>query len=436
MKRITDRRIVAVLLLLFVVMLVFNFMTPLVGDDFAHYYGAEDRHFSSLGDMFTGMKFLRTNLNGRVVSHFFVFLFLCLPKAVFNFINAAVAAAIPYIMLRYFGKEETERRNLFLLCSGIVMMWVFQPAFGQTFLWLTGSCNYSWGLLLDLLLIYPFFCSYMGKRCFALDGGAAGKLLLVLLALAVGAYSENGASGTVCACGLFWLLSWKKNRKCDAFLAAVLAVSLAGFCFLMLSPSELSGRTADGSVSLLKRIAAVVETVKGSCICLLAVYSALVFAAAASAVDRKTIAASAVLVLSGLVSTAVFAFAAYFPERSMMILVAFVILAVLILASELCNECCGRYLLTAAAGALAAVFIFSFITGFGGIASLWMQSRARAEAIAAARSTGSPARLKPYASSTAYAAASYEELSADEDNWYTDILEHYYGVEILVDEGD
>lgn len=421
---------------IFAVMLLFNFMTPLVSDDFAHYYGADDRHFSSLSDIFAGLRYLRNNLNGRVVSHFFVFLFLCLPKAVFNFVNAAVAAAIPCLMLRYFRKEDSEIRNLFLLCAGIMMMWVFLPSFGPVFFWLTGACNYSWGLLLDLLLIYPFFCSFTGKSCSVLNGGIVGKVLLILLAALVGAYSENGAVGTICACGLFWLLSWIRNRRCDVFLAVVIVASLAGFAFLMLSPSELGGRAAGGTLSLFKNLENIVESLKGNCLCLLAVYFALAFASVASNVDRNIIAASAVLVLSGLASVAVFAFAAYFPERSMMILAAFVILAALILVSELFREPCGRFLLPAAAGVLAAVFVFSFITGFGGILSLWMQLRVRTEALSAARISDSPAILKPYVTSTSYAAICDEELTADEDNWYTAILEQYYGVEISVDGGD
>lgn len=421
---------------IFAAMLFFNFMTPLVSDDFAHYYGVDDRHFSSLADIFTGLRNMRNNLNGRVVSHFFVFLFLCLPKVVFNFVNAAVAAAIPCLMLRYYRKEGSKGQNLFLLCIGIMMMWVFLPAFGQTFLWLTGSCNYSWGLLLDLLLIYPFFCCFTGKSCSVLSGGIARKVLFVFLAAVVGAYSENGAVGTICACGLFWLLSWIRDRKCDVFLTVVLVAAIAGFAFLMLSPSELGGRSADETVSLFKRLEDVVETLKDNCLCLLAVYFALAFAAAASSVDRRIIVASAVLVLSGLASVVIFAFAAYFPERSMMILAAFLILAVLILAFELCREPCGRFLSTAAAGVLAVVFLFSFVTGSGDILSLWMQSRARTEAVSVARESDLPAILKPYVSSTPYAAASYEELTADEDNWYTAILEQYYNVDIIVDEGE
>ena len=66
-----------VLLFAFAVMLIFNFMTPLSGDDFAHYFGAEDKHFSSLSDIFIGLRNLRNSINGRVVSHFFVYLMLC-----------------------------------------------------------------------------------------------------------------------------------------------------------------------------------------------------------------------------------------------------------------------------------------------------------------------------------------------------------------------
>ena len=84
-----------------VVLFLFNTMTPLVGDDFAHYYGAEYKHFSSFRDIIKGLCFLRKNINGRIFSHFFVFAFLCFPKVIFNVFNSFIAVFIPIIIFEF-----------------------------------------------------------------------------------------------------------------------------------------------------------------------------------------------------------------------------------------------------------------------------------------------------------------------------------------------
>jgi hypothetical protein len=47
-----------------------------------------------------------------------------------------------------------------LLALIIVFTWFFNPAFGQSVLWLTGCVNYLWTALFSFLFIYPFCSSY------------------------------------------------------------------------------------------------------------------------------------------------------------------------------------------------------------------------------------------------------------------------------------
>jgi len=89
-----------------------------------------------------------------VEHYFFAQLFLLLPKAIFNVINALVTTAIFFIMLSICGFERPGK-SLFLLAAAFMLVWYFTPDFGQVFLWLDGACNYSWAILFSLLF-YPF----------------------------------------------------------------------------------------------------------------------------------------------------------------------------------------------------------------------------------------------------------------------------------------
>ena len=85
---------------IFLLMLVLNFLTPMVSDDYAYCFSFVDwERIESVGEIFPSMKMHREYANGRIVAHFFAQLFLLLPKAIFNVINALVTTAIFFIML-------------------------------------------------------------------------------------------------------------------------------------------------------------------------------------------------------------------------------------------------------------------------------------------------------------------------------------------------
>ena len=56
------------LLIIFALMLCFNMLTPMVSDDFAHYYGVEDVHVTTVQGMLHSMGVFRIYANGRVIS--------------------------------------------------------------------------------------------------------------------------------------------------------------------------------------------------------------------------------------------------------------------------------------------------------------------------------------------------------------------------------
>ena len=247
----------------FVLMLCLNFFTGLVADDyiFSFSYATYARNFH-IKDIFPSLVVMRQLYNGRVFAHFFAQLFLILPKPLFNFVNAGNAAFLFYILFRYLRTGE-KKRDALLLFAVFSVLWLFLPAFGQIFVWLTGSCNYSWTMTVSFLFLAPFFSLYTGRQVLV-PQKAWTKALYLVLGFLAGAWSENGGLALLCACFCFLALSWLRDRKPNRFLLAAFLVSCCGFLFLMLSPSELGGRRGDpGESSIIRAASRVFSLLKG-----------------------------------------------------------------------------------------------------------------------------------------------------------------------------
>lgn len=235
-------------------MLFLNIHTGLAADDFTFSISHVSwQRVTGFGEIVPTLAYMRQNLNGRIFPHFFAMLFLLLPKGLFNVVNTAASTLLVYVLLRYVRTSE-RRRDLGQLAFLLGALWLLTPAFGQVFLWLTGSCNYSWTMLLSLCYLLPFFRAWQGRTCF--PSGGRGTLLraaFLPLAFLTGGWSENGGLAVLFAAFCFLTLTARRERRLDGFLSAALLLGGCGFLFLMLSPSELGGRRGKVSESTLTR---------------------------------------------------------------------------------------------------------------------------------------------------------------------------------------
>ena len=245
--------IVLLFVLLFALLLVFNFLTPMTQDDFLFTFS--HAHWSRLtgaDEIIPSMAALRQNTNGRVFAHFFVQLFLLWPRWIFNVLNAGMGALLFYILYRYVRCGDARRDLPTLLFLGGVLF-VLLPAFGQVFLWLTGACNYLWTAVLTLAFLYPFYTRYFGRESLQ---ATPVRILYLLLAFFAGGWSENGSLAMLCAAFGFLGLLWLREKRLPRFLTLSFCAACAGFLFLMSAPSEWSGRRGEVAESTLTRAAA------------------------------------------------------------------------------------------------------------------------------------------------------------------------------------
>lgn len=145
------KSIAMILLLIAIAFLMFrlNRPTPWVVDDILKGEGAKRLHtFQQYFDHIWGFYF---SWGGRIWGELFAYLFLSIPKRVFDIINTIgylVFTGLIYVNIT--GKFKCSP-SLFLMIN--FLLFACLPAFGQDILWISGTANYMWASIIPLLYI-------------------------------------------------------------------------------------------------------------------------------------------------------------------------------------------------------------------------------------------------------------------------------------------
>ena len=235
-----------------------NLLTRVMRDDYSYTFNFMTKaRIDSLASIFQSLGIHYTNVNGRLPAHFFAHLFLWMGKGAFNVVNTlAFAGLVTLIYFNAYGALRDFRPYAWL--AAFLGLWVLTPAFGESFLWVTGASNYLYGMLLILLYLIPY------RRL--LDAEApADKPWYAPLALLGGVLAgwtnENtvGALVVLLLCLLVWRLAEKK--RVPVWFYAGLAGCVIGLALMVLAPGELSrldGAGGAGGVRDLLRRAALI----------------------------------------------------------------------------------------------------------------------------------------------------------------------------------
>lgn len=145
----------AVLGIAFFAMLVFNFLTPLISDDYTYllrYPTSEP--VENLGDIIESQIAHYMQWGGRTIVISLNQIFLWLGKWLFNPLNAAMFCVFVWACAKLaVGRRAVHPLLLVVVLAALVH---FNPCFGAVNLWLCGSCGYLWPLALCLLFLLPY----------------------------------------------------------------------------------------------------------------------------------------------------------------------------------------------------------------------------------------------------------------------------------------
>ena len=185
---------VLIMVITMVLMMILNGITPYLADDFTYMQN------NGLVDIFYREYQQYMNWGGRSVAHILVRLMLCVPKWVFNIINSGVFVLFTWLIYRHITMDD---QNDHPWLYGLIITTVFLvvPYFGQTILWLTGSCNYLWTSTLILMMLYPLNRYLHGHTI-------KHVWILITLGLVAGWSNENSGGSAVMMIALMLIIHY------------------------------------------------------------------------------------------------------------------------------------------------------------------------------------------------------------------------------------
>lgn len=213
---------------IFFFMLLFNIYTFYIMDDYEYMMNLS---IHNPVDLFSALKVFYFTWGGRTLAHFFSFSFLSLPKWIFNVVNSVVYTLNVYLVyLIVFSKKEKKYYYLFFIH---ILLFLFTPAFFQSFLWVDGSCNYSFPAFFQLLFLY-YYLNYSNHSPFS----------LFLLGVLAGMGNENSSLSIIVLSFLYFLFHLKDWRK---IIFPIIGL-VSGYLFLFFAPGNFV-RLTDSNTS-------------------------------------------------------------------------------------------------------------------------------------------------------------------------------------------
>lgn len=427
----------AVLLLIFAFAVLLNLLTPHIVDDFTYARNFYTRGaVNSVTDIFPSMAAHYFKMNGRTVPHFFAQLFMYLPKWVFNIVNAAVFAALP-VVIDAFCSE----RNKFRFCGIILLftaVWLGEPVFGEVNLWLTGACNYLWGIVFCLTFLLPYAKAEQG--IFVLDSRIK-SIAFALFSLLAGGYSENTSAAVIAAAFLFMLIVLKRRglRGMAPYISAWLC-AVIGYIVMAFSPAGAAAKIA-GLDHLREGIRSAFVMYR-SLWPMLAVYFICVTAVIVGKTEIRKIFVSLTLFAASLAANFIMVFASYYEERSLASVFVFLLAAVYTVCEVLYCDIAskhedGKYpaVIPAAAVCVSLLLCGLFIPkGYSEIHRVYAEVKDGEKIILQSAEKGQTEVEIPYV----YSENKYSPLyglkyidTVDSGSWPNHAMALYYGIETV-----
>ena len=418
------RAVTLVMAAVFLCILVLGALTPMAADDFSYSFSwADNSRITRVSQIIPSMAVHRQLTNGRVVTHALVQLLLMRPRGPFVILNALNALLLCYLFYRYIRRLPGPQAGLLLLI-GALLMWNYATDFQCLFLWLDGSVNYSWGMSLILLWLWPFSEAWLEER----EDSRKSKwktVLFLFLSFVAGAWSENSSLAAMFIALLLILMCAFRDKKIRPLLVAGLVMAALGYVFLMSAPATAGRAGGTDMASIANRIKQMIADCRELLLAPWMIYAGSLALCLLYRTDKRRILLSLVFFVAGLASLSAFIFAYYFNARHCCFTLFFTVLATLILLSSLMEK--GRKLAPSLLTAVMCVlFVFNFSAGVLDIAVGYGKSRERAAMIRAAQEAGETEITLPlYPAATQYCVSFI--LFPDAEEWPNYSLASYYG---------
>ena len=247
-----------ILVVSFAMIYAYNLLTPYLSDDYA--YLIEVRKAASLWDLVKQQYGEYLSNSGRVIGQFNVRLSLFGSKQIFNVVNSGMFLAL--LLLIYQNVRRKKKHDIFVLLLTLTFLWKFTVDFGQTMLWICGSCNYLWGSVI-ILAFFTLYRHFLEREKPATHQWILA-IFLFIFGIVAGWCNENTSGGGLLLVLMyslnFWWAKRKENRKgIYPFMIAGVAGMCLGILGMIAAPgvrkrsATMSEDQYTGLVGLLSR---------------------------------------------------------------------------------------------------------------------------------------------------------------------------------------
>lgn len=229
------------LITIFIFMFLLNSLTSFVLDDYYFMFKFNSNEkIRNLYDIIIFLKDYYLQWSGRIVANFFSLLFTNMPKVIFNICNSLVYTANIFLIFKIFDFKKEKKYYYLLLIH--ILLFIFFPVFGHCFVWLSGSCNYSFTLFFELLFLH---------RILNVESIKEKYLFQSILGLLAGMGNENSSLAILI---ISFLLIFMDKKNIKFHLVSFISI-LLGYLILICAPGNYMRVSKSGEVHILKTIA-------------------------------------------------------------------------------------------------------------------------------------------------------------------------------------
>ena len=214
----------------FIAILIYNVLTPLMSDDFLFNPGSTYTFIDLLKEEYNNYM----TWNGRFVVQFIMHVFLLFPKGLFNILNSVCFILLTFLIYWNITGRKAFDYVTYILIS--LMLWQFAVSFDQTVLWLSGACNYLWGIV--IILGFVTFFRYKTEHT---DTIRHGKLLAIgvfFFGILAGWCNENTSGGGLLLILFFIMNYYFKNKSVKIWMITGSIGMFVGLLFMITAPGN------------------------------------------------------------------------------------------------------------------------------------------------------------------------------------------------------
>ncbi len=242
---------IMILSLIFFVMLLLNYMTPLYNEDYFATFvwpmGVPNlgelpenvRRVLSVSDYFDSLKTYYFTGGGRVPGAIIGGLFANIDKVIFDVFNSFVFVLLIVVIywLSHKGRITLDFDFSWLVWI-FFALWTFNGPFVDTYLWMSGAINYLWMMVVVLLFLLPYVRDFYSPDSYE----TAGKRMawsMFFIGLLAGCSHET----TICCVILllfYWLYLCKKENMLQAWKITGFTGLCIGYTCLVFAPGNFT----------------------------------------------------------------------------------------------------------------------------------------------------------------------------------------------------